>query len=89
MDGNEYEYYIAAKKKEISQLVKQETWEGVNYNDMPPEPDGIKISVFSSVPGHSSLNSYLATFLSNIKLSIVCTGIFKQQVLTTSKPTHT
>ena len=40
MHGKKYEYYIAAKNKNISQEVKQKNWDQVNRNDTPPCPDG-------------------------------------------------
>ena len=40
MHENESEYYIAYNKKDISQLVKQKTWQRVNRNYIPPGPDG-------------------------------------------------
>ena len=40
MYGNESEYYIASMNKDIAQLVNHKTWERVNYNGIPPGPDG-------------------------------------------------
>ena len=51
MHGNEFEYYISATNKDISQLAKQKTWEKVTLMTSLQDPREY-LAVLSRVPGY-------------------------------------